>query len=290
MTEEIKADYLIIGAGASGLAFLDELLHRTSKDTFVIVDRQSKPGGHWNLAYSFVRLHQGSFFYGVNSEKLERHSPTSLDADEPERASANEIVAYYEMVMDKLIETGRVTFLSQCDYDKKDGIIRSLIASDKTYRVVPTKKLVDATYTQSDIPLTHKPSFDVSPGVNFVPINALSELNKPYDMYVIIGNGKTGIDAILFLLDQGVQPSQITWIISRDAWYFDRELLSPNRIIDFNIGIMKAIVEGDNAQDVFKHMHEQKVVLKLHENIEPTICRQGTISKDELQKIQTVEN
>ena len=36
----------------------------------VLVDRRAKPGGHWNDAYDFVRLHQPAALYGVNSLQL----------------------------------------------------------------------------------------------------------------------------------------------------------------------------------------------------------------------------
>jgi len=67
--ESIEADYLIVGAGATGMAFADTLLSE-SQATMVIADRYHRPGGHWNVAYPFVRLHQPSFFYGVNSRPL----------------------------------------------------------------------------------------------------------------------------------------------------------------------------------------------------------------------------
>ena len=46
-------------------------LNSVSSDaTIAIVDRYHRPGGHWNVAYPFVRLHQPSSFYGVNSRVL----------------------------------------------------------------------------------------------------------------------------------------------------------------------------------------------------------------------------
>ena len=66
---ELKADYLVIGAGAMGMAFTDVLMTESDK-TVILVDRHDRPGGHWNDAYPFVRLHQPSAFYGVNSRKL----------------------------------------------------------------------------------------------------------------------------------------------------------------------------------------------------------------------------
>ena len=67
----MKTDYLIIGCGASSLSFLDTMLVETDA-TFVIVDKRDAPGGHWNDAYPFVRLHQPSRYYGVASRPLGR--------------------------------------------------------------------------------------------------------------------------------------------------------------------------------------------------------------------------
>jgi cation diffusion facilitator CzcD-associated flavoprotein CzcO len=70
MTKRIlEADYLIVGSGAMGMAFTDVLLTETDASV-VMLDRHAQPGGHWNDAYPFVRLHQPSAFYGVNSKPL----------------------------------------------------------------------------------------------------------------------------------------------------------------------------------------------------------------------------
>ena len=65
----IGADYLVVGAGAMGMAFIDTLVSETEARV-VLVDRYHQPGGHWTTAYPFVRLHQPSAFYGVNSLNL----------------------------------------------------------------------------------------------------------------------------------------------------------------------------------------------------------------------------
>ena len=67
---QLTTDYLIVGAGALGLGFLEELILNSSNLQAVIVDKRDKPGGHWNDAYSFVRLHQPACTYGVNSRSL----------------------------------------------------------------------------------------------------------------------------------------------------------------------------------------------------------------------------
>ncbi len=76
--DRIDSDYLLIGAGAMGLAFADTLLTELPNATITIVDRHGKPGGHWNDAYPFVALHQPSAFYGVASLPLGKGASTRM--------------------------------------------------------------------------------------------------------------------------------------------------------------------------------------------------------------------
>ncbi|MEM8661572.1 MAG: NAD(P)-binding protein, partial [Pseudomonadota bacterium] len=99
MTEHIT-DYLVVGAGAMGMAFADVLMEE-SDATITIVDRYHQPGGHWNVAYPYVRLHQPSSFYGVNSRKLGRDRIDSFGWNKGlyELAGKSEICAYYDTLM-----------------------------------------------------------------------------------------------------------------------------------------------------------------------------------------------
>ena len=47
----------------------------------------------------------------------------------------------------------------------------------------------------------------------------MSELKEGLERYMIVGGGKTGIDAALYLLDHGVNPDTISWVIPNDSWY-----------------------------------------------------------------------
>ena len=59
---QLTADYLVVGAGAMGMAFVDELLSGNATATVVLVDRYAGPGGHWRRSYPFVSLHQPAAF------------------------------------------------------------------------------------------------------------------------------------------------------------------------------------------------------------------------------------
>src|SRR4029079_14682194 len=53
---ELETDYLVVGAGASGMAFVDALLSHSDSEV-VLVDRRHRPGGHWLHPYTLVRRH-----------------------------------------------------------------------------------------------------------------------------------------------------------------------------------------------------------------------------------------
>src|SRR5215467_8015723 len=72
----LTTDYLIVGSGANGMIFADQLLSETDAE-ILIVDRHHMPGGHWNDAYSFVRLHQPSAFSSLTQRCLRRTRPPS---------------------------------------------------------------------------------------------------------------------------------------------------------------------------------------------------------------------
>ena len=63
-SNELRCDYLVVGAGAAGMAFVDTLLTEDPTCRVVLVDRRAKAGGHWVDSYPFVRLHQPSHYYG----------------------------------------------------------------------------------------------------------------------------------------------------------------------------------------------------------------------------------
>ena len=219
--QTLEADYLVIGSGAMGMAFTDEILTHNPSDRVIMVDKHARPGGHWNNAYSFVSLHQPSAFYGVNSEKL--------GSGGAELASGAEVLAYFERVIKKYLGTGRFEHFPMCE-SLGDGKIKSLMEGDLEYQVKVRKKTIDATYMHVRVPSTRDPQYDVAPDASLVAPNELPRVRKPRSGYVIIGAGKTGMDAALFLLTQGVDPDNITWIMPNDAWLLDRDHIQPGRV------------------------------------------------------------
>jgi hypothetical protein len=114
----LTTDYLVVGSGAVGMTFADQLLTETDANV-MIVDRHHMPGGHWNDAYSFVRLHQPSAFYGVGSRQLgsDRLDQFGLNKGYYELASGAEIVSYFDKLMnERFLPSGRVQYFPMSDY------------------------------------------------------------------------------------------------------------------------------------------------------------------------------
>src|SRR4051794_18484649 len=208
---ELETDYLVVGAGTIGMSFVDSLIEHSDADV-VMVDRRHRPGGHWLDSYPFVQLHQPSMNYGVNSTPLGRDRIESVgrDAGFYERADGTEICGYYDEIMrHRFTESGRVRFFPMCDY-LGGGRFRSALTGAET-EVTVRRSIVDGTYMASRVPATEPPPFVVAEGVACVPVGALTTVKEPPAGYVIIGAGKTAMDAACWLLDEGTPPDDITW-------------------------------------------------------------------------------
>ena len=294
-SQTLEADYLIIGSGAMGMAFADTILSETEA-SIIIVDQHHKPGGHWNDAYPFVTLHQPSSFYGVNSLELSsgKLDEVGLNKGMHELASGAEVLAYYDQVMrHTFLPSGRVQYFPMCKY-VGDKQFRSL-TSGTQYSVTVNKKVVDGTYFKTSVPATHTPNFNISNDVEFAPLNELPKLLTPRDAYVIVGGGKTAIDACLWLLEHHINPDLIHWIMPRDGWWIDRANTQPSRDFFTNtIGAqanqLEAIGEAENMADLFKRLEQSGVLMRLDETVTPSMFHGATVSRDELKQLQRIKN
>ena len=119
MMSVIETDYLVIGAGAAGTSFADALIDADQDADIVMLDRRHAPGGHWNDAYPFVRLHQPAACYGVNSRPLgdDKLDERGTNAGLYQQADGIEICDYFRKVMDHhLVGSGQVRFFPMSNY------------------------------------------------------------------------------------------------------------------------------------------------------------------------------
>ena len=296
----MKTDYLIIGAGAVGMAFADTLFDESDAH-ITLVDRRPAPGGHWNDAYPFVQLHQPSEYYGVNSKSLGKgykasHGP---NAGLYEMATGEEVSTYFsELMQQKFLPSGRVSFLSSSAY-MGDGIVESLPVGTRQ-QVSVQKKVVDATLFSPSIPSTHKPNFQVAQGVQMIAPNALPSTiatqmpNAAGLTFCILGAGKTGMDAIGWLLGNGVAPAAIHWVVPRDSWIQNRLHTQPGlEFFQESIGgealKLAAFAESKTTEELFLKLEAAGLMLRIDRAVMPTMFHYATISVGEVTQLRTIK-
>ena len=288
----LDVDYLVVGAGAMGMAFTDALIDHADVRV-ALVDRRHDAGGHWLEAYPFVRLHQSSSFYGVASTRLgggrlQQHGP---EAGLQERATAPEICAYYGRVLaERMVEPGRVEFFPGCEYVGGRAFVSRV--SGRRYEVPERCRIVDARYLAPDIPRETPAPFGIEGGAQVVPVNDLVRLEEVPSQYVVVGSGKTATDACIWLLARGVDPEAICWVRPRDPWMLNRAVVQPDPAVFLGMAadIMAAAEGSASLDDFFLRLEDAGVMLRIDRSVMPTMAKGPTLATWELDLLRSLEN
>ncbi|HEX6489429.1 MAG TPA: FAD/NAD(P)-binding protein [Candidatus Dormibacteraeota bacterium] len=295
--QQIEVDYLVVGAGASGLAFTDTLIASQDVDV-LIVDRQHAPGGHWLSAYPFVRLHQPSAVYGAPSRKLgeDRIDTNGPNAGFYERATADGIRDYFEQLLNQdLVPSGKVRFWDGHDYrgETPDGHVVTSLTTGVPVAVKVRKRLVDASYLGSDVPSRRRPTYSIDDGARVIPPNQLVELADAPSGFNVYGAGKTAMDTCVWLLEAGVDPDRIRWVRGRDPWVFDRAAIQPLDLVATYLNMqarwVEACAQAEDGHDFARRLESHGVVMRIDPSVEPDVWRGATVSRHELGLLRSIE-
>jgi hypothetical protein len=291
---EVVADYVIKGAGAAGMAFADSVFTHGDA-TMVLVDRHDRPGGHWNDVYPFVRLHQPSASYGVNSTDLGTGGLDcdGLNAGYHELASGHEIISHYDLVLrHRLLPSGRVRFFPMSEVSD-DGVITSLLSGAQ--QRVAARRFVDATHSRMQVPSMVPPSYSIGADVACVPLNELPRVAAQFDEFVVIGAGKTGMDACIWLLGNGADPDHIRWIVPRDSWVLDRGNVQPGD--EFFAALCKSIADqvecaalATSIDDLFVRLEAAGELRRIDPDVTPEAYHCAILSNGELAQLRRIRN
>jgi hypothetical protein len=294
MVTQLETDYLVVGAGAMGMAFTDALIDHADVHV-TLVDRRHAAGGHWHDAYPFVQLHQASVFYGVGSTRLGDGEVQSSgpEAGLQERAYRSQIQAYYdEILYRRFLGSGRVDFLRGSEYhtDGSSHLVTSLV-SGETVEIAVRRRVVDATYLSPTVPATTPPPFGVAADVRVVAINELAKLTSAPRDYVVVGSGKTATDGIIWLMANGVSPDRIIWVRPRDPWMLNRAVVQPDPVVGLGLGAdtMTAAADAESLEELFLRLEASGVVLRVDTAVVPTMAKTPTLGMWELDLLRTVE-
>jgi hypothetical protein len=293
----VNTDYLVVGAGGTGLAFVDAVVAEADVEV-TVVDRQPNPGGHWLHAYPFVRLHTPSAYYGVNSLALgeDRIDQDGENAGFYERATAAEVREHFVEAAGRLTQTGRVRMLmchEHVGHASNGEQVRDL-GTGKLLDVSVRRKVVDARYLEASIPSTHAVPFEVASSARFIPVNDLPAAGQSASSYAVLGSGKTAADACIWLLDNDVQPDRIRWIRPRDAWFYDRSHFQPLQQVGAIMeGISldaEAAAQAANVDELFERLEASGRLVRIDPSCPATMYRGTMLSARELAALRQVED
>ena len=292
MTHPVAVDYLVVGAGATGMAFTDALIDHADVRV-AIVDRRHAAGGHWLDAYPFVRLHQASAFYGVASTLLGggRVQEEGPESGLHERATQPEICAYYGHVLsDRMLASGRVELFTGCEYVGERQFVSRV--SGRRFEVPESCRVVDARYLAPEIPSATPPPFDVADGARVIPVNELTRIPEAASQYVVVGSGKTATDACVWLLGHGVDPDSICWVRPRDPWMLNRAVVQPDPAVFLGMAAdtMQAAEAATSLEDLFVRLEDAGIMLRVDRSVTPTMAKTPTLATWELDLLRTIEH
>jgi len=306
ITKELVCDYLVVGAGAAPLAFVDTLLTELPDKKIIIIDKKPAAGGHWVDAYGYVHLHQPSLVYGLASKQLEGNwlklMFTKFTLPWNHRASKKEILKYYGSFVDEKIASKQLQFFPNTVYNFEskessvsDGIhYFSSVDGSVSYKVKVNAKFVDGTKMECIIPHENPLPFPVDEGVRVMTPNQIYDACQQQDetrsamlqnKYVVLGAGKTGMDAVVYLQRKmKIDPSNIAWVIPNDVWMFDGG--AGGNPYDWPKFMAKYNNDMDKASFA---MEEKGLFVRLDKTITPKRFRFPLIQRDEFKLLQKVK-
>ena len=173
------------------------------------------------------------FNYGVMSKKLE--DLPGVQAHPERRAARGQILEYYDQVLRQHMEGGRLEFFSGVRYDFESGSLLDTHTGER--RVLWSRHFSRCSIHPERHPSNTPPRFHYNPRcAHVVPVNSLSDAGsistesknqnkgKVARHYVVVGGGKTGQDAVLYLLNvMSVHASDVMWIVPNDFWITARD-------------------------------------------------------------------
>ncbi|HEY1408729.1 MAG TPA: hypothetical protein VF434_07310, partial [Promineifilum sp.] len=207
-----------------------------------------------------------------------------------QRAAAPDIVAYYARVLESMVTSGKVTFFPNSEH--LGGRRWASRLSRQHFDVPDSCRVVNAHYLAPHIPAETPAPFGVADGVCVIPVNDLVRLSEIPGQFVIVGSGKTATDAIVWLLDNGVDPDAVCWLRPRDPWMFNRAVVQPDPVIYSGMvaDVLEAACEATSPDDLFLRMEAAGAMLRVDPRVTPSMAKTPTLAHWELDRLRNIEN
>ena len=301
--DEGECDFLVIGAGANGMTFVDSMLLANPECKIAVVDRHEMPGGHWTVAYDHVKLHHTSIVYGLESTKLEgswsRLALQRRMLPWDHCATKRELLDYYAAAMERWCRAG------ECDTSRAVPMtLRSCsgrtmcresgcTAGRRWWTAASTASSCATNWSAaagqcrvpSECPRTSSRPARGADHAQRLSASSVTEAAR----VVVLGAGKTAMDAVLQLQRLGVPPQRVTWVIAADGWMLNR---APSTTLRGSTKLFaQALLRCDGDTEAASATLEQEGhFLRLDSSVTPTRFRFPTVDLDELERLRRVHD
>jgi hypothetical protein len=154
---------------------------------------------------------------------------------------------------------------------------------------------VDGTFFNTSVPSTHTRKYDVAQNVTCIAPNELPKIAHQFSHYVILGGGKTAMDAAVWLLTHNASSDALTWVCPRDSWLINRATTQPGgyffkRTAGAVAKQFQAMIDAQSVEDVFLKLEEAGNMLRVDKSVMPTMFHYATISEGELEHLSNIKH
>ena len=257
-------DLVVVGAGIAGLNALSAAVEYLPKGARVLlIDQKDAPGGMWNTAYDYVRLHQPHPMFTVGNMKWDWRKPRSY------LAARDEVQGHLASALGPL---GRSVDL-QSDFGQTVARCEEVITANgpmveiafhpngapDDLRVVRADRAIHAAGL--NYALAAPLSVSSNAVVSIIPQDLRATLAEhPGAPVVIVGGGKTGMDTILATLAQDPTRS-VSLIKGRGTNFLNRTKYVPTGVKRWTSGELLSRLfrewafafDGDNEDDTIAY-------------------------------------
>lgn len=103
------------------------------------------------------------------------------------------------------------------------------------------------------------------------------------------------MDAVIWMIQSGVDPDKISWVRPRESWLFNREHVQPGEaffeaVMDLQIAMLEAAEEAADSAELMRLLGEQDYYLRIDPDVEPQMFHYAIISRGEIEILRQVRN
>ena len=288
-------DLVVVGAGIAGLNALNAASEYLPKSARVLlIDQKDAPGGMWNTAYDYVRLHQPHPMFTVGNMAWDWRKPRDYLAarDEVQTHLSQSLGPVNERVD---LETRFGLTAARCaEVETATGPMAEIVYhANGDASVQTTVRATRAIHASGlNYALAEPLALSSQNVVSIIPQDLLETVKaNPKAPVIVVGGGKTGMDTVLATL--AADPArQVSLIKGRGTNFVNRTKYIPTGLKRWTSGELVSRLfrdlalefDGDNEDHTLAHF-------RTHHSTDPHsdngVFLYGLQSEDELARIKS---